>query len=386
MSKPEVFLSYCAEDAIACDRIEQALTAAGCTIWRDQGSMAPGRSWVRCIFAGISSADFVIPLLSESSLRSPWVEREVDTALAKSMIRGSELAIVPVVLERVQIPDELVVLPCIDFSSDFSAGLDALVMHIRKRSSAPSLDPGGKVGYCESITHIDSSLFAALGSNRAIPGPSQLELWRLHQQLLRLQAVVEHISRMPKDEAESLWRMAGEAMPGPIAGAQKVAENIYRNLRSCNEDERLKMSVLARYVSIMGEVVKSMRGSVLTAIPLTSPQIAERLTRLFQSKVSIYQSVQRLHAEAAEQSHCLDDALLEYIEAARTLESRGLLQLIDADARSIAHQGVGGITVFAEFVTQGPAIIQAIIDLRRRIGALLRSVGFNPGHPHAAHA
>lgn len=386
MDKPEVFLSYSTKDAVACERIEKTLSVADFTVWRDKRSITPGNSWVKSIFKGINSADFVVPLLSLNSIQSRWVEREVETALAKSMTRDSALSIVPVILEPVQIPDELMALQCIDFSEDFDMGLDALVKHIRKSANLPFSDSSSMGDYASSISKLDGALFGLLDSSQEISQPNQDELWHLHQHLIRLQAIVEQIAKMSADDAESLWHVAGKILPGPISGPDEIANHIKRGPLQIakDKDEKLKISLVCRYVSNMGDVVKSLRSSAMLAIPITNPDIADQLTRLFQSKVSIYRSIARLQAEEGETAESLDDNFLDYIEAARSLEARGLLQLIDADARSVAQKGRVGLSVFSEIAADGVSVIRAIVGLRQRLGSLLKSVGFNAGGPNVA--
>src|ERR1044071_1787349 len=85
----EVFLSYSRNDSAICRWIAAGLATAGCTVWRDEAAVKAGDTWVRSIFRGIESADFIVPLLSASALASPWVRKEIDTALRVVLLGGA---------------------------------------------------------------------------------------------------------------------------------------------------------------------------------------------------------------------------------------------------------------------------------------------------------
>src|ERR1044071_6660661 len=127
----EVFLSYSRNDSAICRWIAAGLATAGCTVWRDEAAVKAGDTWVRSIFRGIESADFIVPLLSASALASPWVRKEIDTALLRTLGRGSSQCIVPVRIEPVEPPLELRSLQCIDFFADNAHGVCALIDRVR---------------------------------------------------------------------------------------------------------------------------------------------------------------------------------------------------------------------------------------------------------------
>jgi hypothetical protein len=66
------------------------------------------------------------------------------------------------------------------------------------------------------------------------------------------------------------------------------------------------------------------------------------------------------------------DAYVRYIEAAKTFEERVLLQVIDEDARAVAHDPEMGWTVFGELVNRNKEILLNTIAARREIGFLLK--------------
>lgn len=87
--------------------MQDGLIREGFTVWRDRVAIRPGDSWVRAIFQGIESADFVLPLLSKNALEAPWVRKEIETAILRTVVRKPRQVIIPVLLEEIQMPSEL---------------------------------------------------------------------------------------------------------------------------------------------------------------------------------------------------------------------------------------------------------------------------------------
>ena len=93
-----VFLSYAWSDQPAAREIEDRLTAAGCTVWRDEESLEPGDSWRTGIEQAIERADIVVVLISEAAKASDNVGDEL--AYARMLRRR----IVPVPLTTEKMP------------------------------------------------------------------------------------------------------------------------------------------------------------------------------------------------------------------------------------------------------------------------------------------
>jgi TIR domain len=389
---PEVFLSYSTQDASKCDKLEDHLGHEGFTVWRDRVAISPGDSWVRAIFRGLDSADFVLPLLSAHALAAPWVRKEIDTAVIQTVVEKPRQVIIPVLLEPIQIPSELASLQAVILHTNFADGFQTLVA--RMRSPSPHYEPArsGEASKAsdsiltKAVAQLGRTLFKVLGMRPADNNVGRKNLWDLHRELLRLQALTEEIGALDTASAAALWQVAGSLAPNPIPSPERVAQEgalaMSRRLHSSStaaSDERARISLTTRYIDVMGKVIKALRAAALEALPVSNPDIAELLTRLFQSKVSIYRVLQTAHAAGRQTEPILGHpTLLNYIEATRTLEARGLLQLIDADARAVAHDTDAGLNAFTEIAASGPLLIETITDLRRRLGRLLREETAQP--------
>ena len=98
------FISYSHIDRQFARQLHDRLQGEGIRCWLDEHELKPGDDIYRCVDNGIRLWDKVLLCCSEASLKSPWVEREVDTAIEKEMkfqkTRGEQiLKIIPLNLD-----------------------------------------------------------------------------------------------------------------------------------------------------------------------------------------------------------------------------------------------------------------------------------------------
>jgi hypothetical protein len=91
--------------------IEKDLEKDGHDVWRDFKNIRGGEVWSDAIEKAIGDAYVFIVVLSSTSSESEWVRRKIMFAQ-----HHKKLLIIPVTLERVQLPEVLVKLQVIDFS------------------------------------------------------------------------------------------------------------------------------------------------------------------------------------------------------------------------------------------------------------------------------
>jgi TIR domain len=77
----DVFISYSSDDASAAEGLETDLRRAGLHVWRDSSGISPGDRFVDEIAVAIDSCQTVVWLISQSSIRSEWVHREISYAV-----------------------------------------------------------------------------------------------------------------------------------------------------------------------------------------------------------------------------------------------------------------------------------------------------------------
>ena len=79
------FISYNHDDKQFARQLHDRLQGKGIRCWLDEHAMVPGDDMYRKVDEGIRIWDKVLLCCSEASLKSPWVEREIDTAIEKEM-------------------------------------------------------------------------------------------------------------------------------------------------------------------------------------------------------------------------------------------------------------------------------------------------------------
>lgn len=104
---PKVFICHAGEDK---DRfvIEFAkkLREHGIDAWLDKWEILPGDSLIDKIFEeGLKNADSIIIVLSENSIKKPWVQEELNASMVKRISKGTK--IIPVVIDNCEIPESL---------------------------------------------------------------------------------------------------------------------------------------------------------------------------------------------------------------------------------------------------------------------------------------
>jgi len=109
-----VFLSHNHADKSIARRIANDLRAARVTVWIDEGEMKPGDSLMGEIGSAIDASDFLIVLLSDNSVRSEWVRREVAVKLTQEFADRS-VRVLPLVVGNCEIPPFLRDKICADF-------------------------------------------------------------------------------------------------------------------------------------------------------------------------------------------------------------------------------------------------------------------------------
>lgn len=79
----QVFVSYAEEDGHLVDELAKGLEALGYTTWYYQRDCrVPGQRWWRRVLQAIDESEVVLLLISQASLRSAHVDREVDWGIA----------------------------------------------------------------------------------------------------------------------------------------------------------------------------------------------------------------------------------------------------------------------------------------------------------------
>lgn len=125
-SAPRVFISYSSRDRPDALRVREIAEAAGHRVWMDVFDIEPATRVASELERGVTTADVLCVLLSPSAVASPWVQREVESALAA---QAGGLRLMPVLLRPARVPDELADLVAVDATR----GLDDAGVELRLR-------------------------------------------------------------------------------------------------------------------------------------------------------------------------------------------------------------------------------------------------------------
>ena len=98
--RPYVFLSYSHKDSDRIFPLMEMLQNAGCNIWYDDG-IFPSDEWADTVAKKLSSARIMLLVLSENSVNSQNVRREIYYAVTKN------IDILPFYIDDVVLPDGL---------------------------------------------------------------------------------------------------------------------------------------------------------------------------------------------------------------------------------------------------------------------------------------
>jgi TIR domain len=120
MSAPAVFISYSSDQAGLAKRIAEKLEELPVRVLYDQHELQVGDSIGVRLAELVDESDYLVFIVSEGGMKSHWVRKELELALAKNK------RLLPVLAEKVELPDELRNLVFADFTGTFEDGFARL--------------------------------------------------------------------------------------------------------------------------------------------------------------------------------------------------------------------------------------------------------------------
>lgn len=128
--RPRVFLSYTSVDKEFADRLTKNLRERNVEVWAADEQIQAGDSISQKIKEGLTSSQWVIFLVSEDSMKSTYINRELELALDEEKGRERPF-IIPVLIKGDQIPDPLKDKAYADFRSSYDAGLNNVLAALK---------------------------------------------------------------------------------------------------------------------------------------------------------------------------------------------------------------------------------------------------------------
>lgn len=98
-----VFISHNYKDKPMARKIAKELNRYGIKVWIDEAEIKLGDSLIEKIREGLDRMDFLIALISENSVQSEWVKRELDIAM-NNEIEGKKVVSLPILVGKCELP------------------------------------------------------------------------------------------------------------------------------------------------------------------------------------------------------------------------------------------------------------------------------------------
>jgi hypothetical protein len=124
------FLSHSSQDKPFIRQLAGDLTANGIEVWLDEQRIRVGDSIPEKIAQGLVGSDFFLIAVSQHSINSPWVAKELNNALVTEMQRR-RVHILPLRLDDSPMPIIISDKKYADFSQSYKSGLADLLAAMR---------------------------------------------------------------------------------------------------------------------------------------------------------------------------------------------------------------------------------------------------------------
>ncbi|PHA25584.1 hypothetical protein COI69_29070 [Bacillus cereus] len=98
-----VFISHNYKDKPLARKIANELVSYGIKPWIDESEIKLGDSLIEKIRDGLDQVDYLVALISENSIQSEWVRKELDIAMT-SEIEGKKITILPILAGKCSLP------------------------------------------------------------------------------------------------------------------------------------------------------------------------------------------------------------------------------------------------------------------------------------------
>jgi hypothetical protein len=121
----KIFISYSSSDDQFVDNLAKDLVKYA-NIFYAKWHIRVGDSIIDKIHEGLSVNDNIIVVLSKASVKSPWVQRELNSSLMRQLSDNS-IRILPVLIDDCQIPILLKDIKYADFRNDYQNGFKSLI-------------------------------------------------------------------------------------------------------------------------------------------------------------------------------------------------------------------------------------------------------------------
>jgi hypothetical protein len=126
------FISHSSKDKRFVRQLAADLVANDVQVWLDEQRIRVGDSIPEKIAQGLAESDFFLIVVSQNSISSAWVQKELNSALVKEIERR-QVTVLPVKIDSSKVPDSIEDKKYADFSGSYATGLGELLTAIKAR-------------------------------------------------------------------------------------------------------------------------------------------------------------------------------------------------------------------------------------------------------------
>ena len=102
--KPKIFLCHSSKDKTFVKRLAFSLKENGIDVWLDEWELKAGDSLIAKIQEAILDCSYLAAVISNNSINSSWVQKELNAALFEELDNNNQVKIIPVLFENCRLP------------------------------------------------------------------------------------------------------------------------------------------------------------------------------------------------------------------------------------------------------------------------------------------
>lgn len=248
---PKVFICYSSRDHAFAHKLAVELRRNNIEVWFDGLSLKIGDSLIQKISDAISEADYIFAVISNNSINSEWVNRELRLALTREFM-GTGTKVLPVLLDKCEMPPFLLDKLYADFSDKdlFDISFDKLLDTLLPERNGSIFDDVEVSGTVINPALAVNAMFEELGMAELPFEKKQVLMVKMTEVILK-RIYLETVERLEKDDQE------------------KYVDLLDRNA-SAEEVESFLTSKIPDYHNIVQNVVNEFKAELKSDMGLTA--------------------------------------------------------------------------------------------------------------------
>jgi hypothetical protein len=291
-----VFVSYSHHDRGLAREIEERLDAAGYRVWIDDGELHGGDSIITSVADAIDQVDFLVALVSDHSVGSPWCRKELALAMTGE-ISQKGITVIPLRVNGTQMPPTLADKKYVAVAAgNLDASVAALVRDMQSHLDPPDpLPPRKRAG-------------SAIATRPSSAGP-------LSDSIPSLKVIgidLEHLGKPRNDNTpgSALYAVPFELNGDPDAGwSGLLVRNWDRPPRYTSMHRPGIASVRGRSIVLDGTTIEEVRryhlATLKLAVEVTNREYADAI-RKYRDEAA---TAERIEKQRLEEAHRIAEEL-----------------------------------------------------------------------------